>query len=404
MARLCIDAIPLRGQRVLIRVDFDVPLEADGAILDDERIRASLPTVRYAVEQGARVVLVSHLGRPKGTRDPGLSLAPVARRLEGLLGRPVGFVPDCVGAEVEARARALGEGDALLLENCRYHKEDEANNEGFARQLAALADIFVNDAFGAAHRAHASTLGVAKLAPLAACGFLMRRELEHLGRLLGRPARPFLAIIGGAKVADKLAVVENLIPRADALIVGGAMAFTFLRAQGLSVGASPVEAPLVPDARRVLDTARRAGIPCVLPADHVIAEAAEADAPRRVAETAKIPPGWIGFDIGPGARRTFAAAIAGARSVFWNGPMSKVECAPFAEGTRAVAAAVADLEGTTVIGGGDTLGAVRPLHALFDGRRRLARVPRGARAARGRGAARGGAVRSEGRPHPPCAA
>jgi phosphoglycerate kinase len=358
MAKLSISDMQLNGQRVLIRVDFNVPLDDRQVVTDDTRIRAAVPTIRYALEKGAKILLVSHLGRPKGKAVPALSLAPAARRLSELLGRPVAMAADCIGPAAEAASAALAPGQVLMLENCRFHAGDEKNDEGMSRALAALCDVFVNDAFGAAHRAHASTVGVTRFVPAAAAGFLMAKELEYLGRAMTNPNRPFVAILGGAKVSDKIGVLKNLVGKADALLVGGGMAYTFLKAQGMEVGASLLEADKLGLACEVLDAARAKGVTFVLPMDHVIAQQVAADAETRTADSTAIPAGWMGLDIGPKARQAFATAIRGAKTVVWNGPMGVFEVAAFREGTFAVARAIAESGATSIVGGGDSVAAV----------------------------------------------
>lgn len=356
MAKLTIAQVPLAGRRVFVRADLNVPVEGE-TVADDTRLRAVLPTLQHALEAGAAVVLASHLGRPKGKPDPRFSLAPVARRLERLLGRPVRLAPDCVGPEVEALAKALQPGEILLLENLRFHPEEEANDEGFARALAALADCYVNDAFAAAHRAHASIEAITRFLQPAAAGLLMQRELEALTRILEAPERPLVAILGGAKVSDKVALVEHLLARVDSLIIGGGMAFTFLRSLGHEVGRSLVEPDHVETARRVLEQARRRGVPVLLPVDAVVAENPDSPAGRSVT-VREIPAAQMGLDIGPLSVERFTAALKPARTIVWNGPLGVFERPPFAAGTLAVARAVADSPAFSVVGGGDTVAAV----------------------------------------------
>jgi len=342
------------GQRVFVRADLNVPTQ-DGVVGDDTRIRATLPSLRKLVAAGARVVVASHLGRPKGKVDPKYTLAPVAKRLGELLGKPVAFASDCIGADAEAAAGKLADGELLLLENLRFHPEEEKNEPGFAAALAKLAPIYVNDAFGTAHRAHASTAGMVPLARRAAAGDLMRAELDHLRRVL-HPEHPFLCLLGGAKVSDKLAVLEAMLRRADVVCVGGAMAYTFLRAQGKSVGTSLVEPEREADALRVLEVAKQTGHELLLPVDHVIAQKLEAGTEHRT--VAEIPEGWMGVDIGPETARLYADRAARAKTIFWNGPMGVFEIDAFAKGTEAVARAVADSKAASVVGGGDSLAAV----------------------------------------------
>ena len=354
--KLSIEQLDLGGRRVFLRADLNVPLDG-GAVSDDTRLTAVIPTITYSLEKGAAVVLASHLGRPRGKVAPEYSLRPVAERLGALLSRPVSLAPDCVGAETEAQARALPPGQILLLENLRFHAEEEANDDGFARQLAALADCYVNDAFAAAHRAHASIEAITHHLTPAAAGLLMRRELEALTRILEAPERPVLAILGGAKVSDKLALVEHLLPRVDAILIGGGMAFTFLRAMGHDVGRSLVEAERVDTARGVLESARRRGVRLILPVDAVVA--AGVDSPEgRAVGIREIPGSQMGLDIGPLTVDRFAAALREARTVVWNGPMGVFEKAPFAAGTLALARAVAAGPAFSVVGGGDTVAAV----------------------------------------------
>jgi phosphoglycerate kinase len=358
MAKASIADIDLHGKRVVVRVDFNVPLNNRLEVTDDTRIRAALPTIRHAMAQGAKVLLISHLGRPKGKVVPSLSLAPVAKRLSDLLGTPVPLALDCIGDAVKSAVAALQPGQVLMLENCRFHPGDEKNDESMSRALAALCDVFVNDAFGAAHRAHASTVGVTKFVPVSAAGFLMAKELEYLGRVLTDPAHPFVAVLGGAKVSDKIGVLKNLVSKVDAFLVGGGMAYTFLKAQGMEIGASLLEADKLEVARAILNEARAKGVTFLLPMDHVIAEKPEATAATRLADSTAIPAGWMGLDIGPKAREAFAKIIKGAKTIVWNGPMGVFELAPFREGTFAVARAIAASGGTSIVGGGDSVAAV----------------------------------------------
>jgi phosphoglycerate kinase len=356
VAKLGIGELDLAGRRLFLRADLNVPL-AGGAVTDDTRLTAVLPTIQHALGAGASVVLASHLGRPKGKPAPAFSLRPVADRLAALLGRPVPLAPDCIGPEVDAMARELGPGDVLLLENLRFHPEEEKNDETFARALAGLADVYVNDAFAAAHRAHASTAAITRFLQPAAAGLLMQKELEALGRVLEAPAKPLHAILGGAKVSDKVTLVEHLLDRVDALLVGGGMAFTFLRAMGHDTGRSLVETDRIEAARRVLETARRRGVQIVLPVDAVVAAGLDSASGRTVG-IREISAAEMGLDIGPRTVERFAATLREAQTIVWNGPMGVFERAPFAEGTVAIARAVAESRAFSVVGGGDTVAAV----------------------------------------------
>ena len=364
MNKRSIKDLELNGRRVLMRVDFNVPIK-NGEITDDTRIRASLPSIQYALEQGARtVVLCSHLGRPKGKPAPEFSLRPVADRLSALLGRPVTFAEDCVGEPAARAVESAANGGVVLLENLRFHAEEEKNDPAFAAQLAALADVYVNDAFGSAHRAHASTEGVVRQIKESAAGLLMAAELEHLGRVLHQPDRPFVAILGGAKVSDKLEVIENLVPRVDALLIGGAMAYTFFKSRNVPVGKSLVEAELIDAAREIEARAKARGLRLELPVDHVVATKLEAPQPGAGDQPQTLDVGdpaigdRMGLDIGPKTIATYRSVIAGAKTVIWNGPMGVFEIDAFASGTIAIAKAVAGVQGTTIIGGGDSIAAV----------------------------------------------
>ncbi|NPV79744.1 MAG: phosphoglycerate kinase [Firmicutes bacterium] len=352
--------IPVAGKRVLVRVDFNVPMNEKQEITDDRRIRAAIPTIQYLVDLKAKVILVSHLGRPKGKPTPQFRMDPVAKRLSELLGRDVKKVDDVIG-DVPARAIAeMKDGDVILLENVRFYKEEEANDEGFARKLADLADIFVNDAFGTAHRAHASTAGVAKFLP-AVAGFLMQKEIETMGRALENPVRPFVAILGGAKVSDKIGVIKNLIGKVDTLIIGGGMAYTFLKAKGYEVGDSLLEADKIDLASSLMQMAEQRGIEFLLPVDVVVADRFAPDANAKIVKSSQIPKGWQGVDIGPETVDAFKEAIKGAGTVIWNGPMGVFEMERFAVGTREIAEALAKSGAITIVGGGDSAAAIEQM-------------------------------------------
>ena len=357
MPKLVVDQLDLSGKRVFLRADFNVPLEG-ARVTDDTRITAVLPTLRCCLEKGASLVLASHLGRPKGKPDPKYSLRPVAERLEAQLGRPVPLLADCVGPEVEERARAMQPGEVLLLENLRYHAGEEANDEAFARSLAALADVYVDDAFAAAHRAHASIEAITRFLKPAAAGLLMARELAALARIFDRPERPRWAVLGGAKVSDKLGLVEHLLARVDGLLIGGGMAYTFLKSLGHGIGRSLLEPDRVEAARTVLEQGRGRSIPVRLPVDVVVAPGIDAEGGLRTVGIREIPEDLMGLDIGPATVTQFATALKGARTIIWNGPMGVFEKERFAAGTLGVARAVADSGAFSVIGGGDTIAAV----------------------------------------------
>ncbi|HXV20276.1 MAG TPA: phosphoglycerate kinase [Desulfuromonadales bacterium] len=356
--KMTVKDLDLQGKRVFCRVDFNVPLDDQGRITDDTRIAASLPTLRHIIDQGGRLILASHLGRPKAAPNPKYSLAPVAPHLSKLLGTPVTMAPDCIGPEVEQLASGLRNGDILLLENVRFHAGEEKNEPAFCRQLASLADLYVNDAFGTAHRAHASTEGVARLLSPAVAGFLMEKEIRYLGGALATPKRPFVAVLGGAKVSDKILVIENLLAKVDALVIGGGMAYTFLKAQGHEIGKSLVEADKIELAGELLAKAAQRGVSLLLPQDHVIAREFKADAEHRVCTNANFPADWMGLDIGPQTAELFAGLLKKAGTVVWNGPMGVFEFPAFAQGTFAVARALADSDALSIIGGGDSVAAV----------------------------------------------
>jgi len=361
MNKLSIRDLQLSGKRVFVRVDFNVPLE-NGKVADDTRIRETLPTLKLGRDRGARLVLASHLGRPKGKPDTKYSLRPVAWKLADLLGAPVEFAADCVGPEAEAKSRALGNGSVLLLENVRFHREEEANDEGFSRQLAALCDgLFVCDAFGSAHRAHASLVGITRFVKQSAAGLLMERELSYLGKTLSAPERPFVAVLGGAKVSDKIEVVENLMKIADGMLIGGGMAYTFLKAQGIPVGKSIVETEKIELAGRVLADAKARNFRLLLPSDHVVGAEFRADTETRTVPVSETPEGWMGLDIGPETVRRFSEEIARAKTIVWNGPMGVFEMPAFARGTVQIAetvAAATSRGATSIVGGGDSVAAV----------------------------------------------
>jgi phosphoglycerate kinase len=358
LEKLSIADVPIEGKRVFVRVDFNVPLDKQGYVTDDTRIRASLPTIQHAMARGAKLILASHLGRPAGKVDPRYSLKPVAVCLATLLGKNITLADDCVGPMAEEVVGLMHEGEVLLLENLRFHPEEEKNDPRFAQQLAQLADVYVNDAFGTAHRAHASTEGITQYLSIAVAGLLMQAELRHLGQLLATPERPYVAILGGAKVSDKIDLIFNLLPKLNRVLIGGGMAYTFLAAEGVPIGNSLVEADKIDVARDILAKAAALEVIIQLPEDHVIAERLDANAATRVVPQDEIPSEWLGVDIGPQTVEAFTSAIHRAKTVVWNGPMGVFELAPFAQGTNAVALAVASSKATTIVGGGDSVAAV----------------------------------------------
>jgi len=359
MPKLSVRDLDPKGKRIFMRVDFNVPLNDAGEITDDTRIQASLPTIQYLLDRGGRLILASHLGRPKGKPNPKMSLKPAAVRLAQVLGKPVAFAADCIGPDAEAAAKALKDGEVLLLENLRFHPEEEKNVPEFAQKLAGLAEVYVDDAFGSAHRAHASTEGITHdLSPCVA-GLLMEKELEYLGKAVGHPERPYVAIVGGSKVSDKIELLQNMMKFADCVLIGGAMAYTFLKAQGVEVGLSRVEGDKLDLARDLLQFAERRSIDFRLPVDHIVAAKLDPSAAAEVAPTRSIPVDRLGVDIGPATRADYAAHIAKAKTIVWNGPMGVFEIPQFAEGTVAIAHAVADSSAVSVVGGGDSVSAVK---------------------------------------------
>ena len=352
-----VDQIELHGKRVFIRVDFNVPLDEKSKITDDTRIILSLPTIRFVMEAGGKAILASHLGRPKGKRDSKFSLSPVAERLSQLLGKKVALATDCVGEEVQKQIEGMKAGEVLLLENLRFHPEEEKNDEPFSKALASLCDIYVNDAFGAAHRAHASTEGMTRYVKVVAAGFLMKKEIASLDKALLNPQEPYVAILGGAKVSDKIGVIQNLLDRVTTLLIGGGMAYTFLKAEGFQVGKSLVEEDQIEFSRNLLKKAK-GRVKLLLPSDHVAAERMDVQAKRQIVKNERIPPDWVCLDIGPETVKAFSEEIRSAKTIFWNGPMGVFEMEPFSVGTFAIAKAVAKSSAFSIVGGGDSVAAV----------------------------------------------
>ena len=362
MKKLSIRECDVRGKRVLTRLDFNVPLDSDGNITDETRISEALPTLKDILGRGGKLILMSHLGRPRGQRDESLSLAPVAYRLGELLDYPLRFAQDCIGQDAKRKVAALKSGEMVLLENLRFHPEEEANDPGFSRELAALGDIYVNDAFGTAHRAHASTVGVTEFFDIRAAGFLMEKELAALAGALDNPVRPFIAVLGGAKIKGKINLIKNLLHKVDVLLVGGGMMYTFFKASGLEIGRSIVDDSYLNMCKEILDSIRESGARLLLPVDAIVAEQLDDAAPRREVSSADIPEDWLGADIGPKTAELFRTEIAKAKTVFWNGPMGVFEKPSFADGTKAVAQAIADVTGrgaVSIVGGGDSVAAIQ---------------------------------------------
>lgn len=353
LGKLTIEDLQIKGKRVFIRADFNVPLDDNMVITDDRRIRSTLPTINYAIDEGAKVILASHLGRPKGKVEPRFSLAPVAKRLQRLLNKEVIFATDCIGPQVEGLVSKMKDGDVLLLENLRFHPGEEKNEEAFAKSLSKLADFYVNDAFGAAHRAHASTAGITKLLPSAA-GFLLKKEIEYLKGVVDNPVRPFVAILGGAKVSGKIGVLENLADKVDKVIVGGGMAYTFIKAMGYEIGDSLVEDDMLDLAKNIMDKLKKNNVKFYLPVDSVVAQSMEPGAETKIVTTQEITKGWRALDIGPASVKLFSEALQNAKTIIWNGPMGVFEIDAFSRGTFAIARAVSDAYALTIVGGGDT--------------------------------------------------
>ncbi len=361
MKKKTIDDLPLKGRRILVRVDFNVPLDDKQNITDDTRVVESLPTIKKILNEGGRALLMSHLGRPKGKPKPEFSLKPVAAHLSTLLGKPVQFAPDCIGPQVKSMVDALKDGQCLLLENLRFHNEEEANYPKFAQELASFGEVYVNDAFGTAHRAHASTEGITKFLKVSVAGYLMKKELDYLGRAVGNPARPYVAILGGAKISGKIDVIQNLMNKVDALLIGGGMMFTFYKAQGLEIGKSLLEAEKVDLAKKILEEAKAKKIRLLLPVDSVVADKFENGANVQTVKVTSIPKEWMGLDIGPETVKSFSDEIRKAKTVVWNGPMGVFEMEKFAAGTIGIAKMLAEVTkkgAVTIVGGGDSVAAI----------------------------------------------
>jgi len=352
--KLCLSDIDVEGKRCFVRTDFNVPLDEFQNITDDTRIRASLPTINHLIDSGAKIILASHLGRPKGKRNPMMSLKPVRARLSRLLKQEVKFVEECIGPEVDKEVADLKEGEVLLLENLRFYKEETDNDPEFSNKLASLADLYINDAFGSAHRAHASTEGITKFMKISACGFLMKKEIDYFHRAVSDPAHPVVAIVGGAKASTKIAVLLNLLEKVDKLIVGGGLAFTFLKARGREIGNNILEEEMLPDVRKIMDKAKERGVKFYLPVDFVVAEKIDPRAQTKVVTAQEIPENWVAPDIGPASVKLFSEALQDARTIIWNGPMGVFEMDIFSRGTMGIVSAVSNAYATTIVGGGDT--------------------------------------------------
>ncbi|MDH5543491.1 MAG: phosphoglycerate kinase [Nitrospinota bacterium] len=352
--KLCLSDIDVEGKRCFVRTDFNVPLDEFQNITDDTRIRASLPTINHLIDSGAKIILASHLGRPKGKRNPLMSLKPVRARLSRLLKQEVKFVEECIGPEVDKEVADLKEGEVLLLENLRFYKEETDNDPEFSKKLASLADLYINDAFGSAHRAHASTEGITKFMKISACGFLMKKEIDYFHRAVSDPAHPVVAIVGGAKASTKIAVLLNLLEKVDKLIVGGGLAFTFLKARGREIGNNILEEEMLPDVRKIMDKAKERGVKFYLPVDFVVAEKIDPRAQTKVVTSQEIPENWVAPDIGPASVKLFSEALQDARTIIWNGPMGVFEMDIFSRGTMGIVSAVSNAYATTIVGGGDT--------------------------------------------------